>query len=151
MAFDPFEGRVITSHKAPPEPSPDRRAQRLHEDAVTIAVERSWWCWIMPLVAIGLSLFNHFVIARKFGFNEVVFITFKVIMFVAVFLVGVGFWFLLRTVWSWWKLKRSWRLLLPIMLGLALSVVTVPLAAQAISLELDFDLFRYVQRLIRGW
>jgi hypothetical protein len=157
MAFDPFEGKVIRSYSAPVAPAQiDRKAQRLREDAVQIAADRSGWCWLLPILGIGVWLVARLVI-RRLAWNEKelriedwIFALSKVVEWAAVVLMLLAAWFLLWAIWDWWKL-RSGRVLWRIGFGLPLNLLSSLLTAQIVCMEFNFDLWRRIEYLVRGW
>lgn len=163
MAFDPFEGKVIRPFKAPhPEPPSNpqfenKKAQRAHEDAVQIAVERAVRCWLFPILGIGLWFLGRLVVRplaldrERMEINAWVFGISKGIEWAAVIVMFAAAWFMFRAIWDWWKLKKSGRLAWRIGFGLPLNLMSALLTAQIICMEYHFDLWRYIERLVRGW
>ncbi len=163
MAFDPFEGKVIRSFKTPPQEPPShlsyesKQAQRALENAVQIAVERAVRSWLFPVLGIGLWLLGRLGIRplaldkERMEINAWIFGISKGIEWAAVIVMLVGTWFLFRALWDWWKLKRSGRLAWRIGFALPFNVMSALLTAQIISMEFHFDLWRSLERLVRGW
>jgi hypothetical protein len=141
MNVDPFAGRTIrpAGSLAEPVARPDKEAVRA-ENLAVMARHRAHWSWILPLIGVVIMALTVRFVRPKLELMEVA-IGLRYLAW-AFYFGGVCFlaWGLID-----FARYRRWRMLVPLVPGLAFGAVIIANFIQMVGLEMGYDLFWNVQ------
>jgi hypothetical protein len=144
MAFDPFEGRVITSPYLPPDPGTLKsKTQATKEDDCREAMRKAQRSWIYPIVGAGILILDNVVIRPQPNLQQLA---------IAVGIVGLlfvlgGFWRFFAALLAYKRTANQW-MLIPLVLGACFNLPVFAVLAQFACLSFGYDLFTHIERFI---